>query len=439
REKFKNLLYKNKVAPNEFRIKTKSGKLVWIRTSANIIFENGEAAGIRGLAVDISAQKETELELIKAKEKAEESDRLKSAFLASMSHELRTPLNAVIGFSGLIIEETDIQQITEMGKHINESGNHLLNIIEDIFEISMLQTKKHKVINEEFSISDLLDSLKRYTIFEIEKTNKTNLNLEFLNPSPSTLLYTDKTKLNQVLINLVKNSIKFTIKGKISLSYKITDGDIEFCVNDTGIGIPEDKINIIFEQFRQVDDSLTREHGGVGLGLAICKEISKILDGNLWVESKEKEGTSFYFLLKNVVVESEIHFEKNENTTKIDFSDKTILVVEDVESNYILLKNYIAILKASVLWVKNGEESVKICNERDDIDLVLMDIRMPGMDGFEATRQIIKSKPDLKIIAQTAYALKNDEKMAMDAGCIDYIAKPIRIADFNRLIKKHLS
>lgn len=292
------------VMPVDFRVNNKFEKLVWVHISGRPIIENGKIIGSRGIGIDISKQKETESQLILAKEEAEKADRLKSAFLATMSHELRTPLNAIIGFSQIIEPTMPKEEILEMTGIINNSGNHLLSIIESMFEIAMLHSKQTKVKIEQFTLSNLHNRLKFYINSELKKAHKPQLlsNIEDLQIPKNLFLETDETKLTQLLTNLLSNAIKYSEVGIIEFGYVLHEKDITFFVKDEGIGISKEKQKIIFERFRQVDDSSTRKYGGVGLGLAICKELSELLNGELWVESELQKGSTFYFRLNNVVV-----------------------------------------------------------------------------------------------------------------------------------------
>ncbi|WP_170154418.1 PAS domain S-box protein [Mangrovibacterium diazotrophicum] len=310
----------------EFRMKdmaaVKSGKPIrhqdWIIHPAdgrNILWETikspmydseGNLIGLLGVSRDITEMKNVEQELIRAKNLAEEASRLKSAFLATMSHELRTPLNAIIGFSGLIDEEMPKEQIIELVGIVNDSGNHLLSIIEDIFEIALLQSKGANVEREEFSLLSLCDSMKYYLEAEIIKSEKGNLNFNVQEPDQDRKLrlYTDKNKVLQILSNLVSNAVKYSDEGLVSMTFRIEEQDIVFCVADQGIGIAEEKQKFIFERFRQADESHTREYGGVGLGLAICKEVAELLDSEIWVESELGEGAKFFFRMPGVVLKN---------------------------------------------------------------------------------------------------------------------------------------
>lgn len=291
------------IGPFTFRIQTKDKQLVWIRISARPVFEGGQFIGSRGVAMNVTKQKAIEAELIQAKEEAEQANHLKSAFLATMSHELRTPLNAIIGFSQLMDHTVPQKDMIEMGQIIFNSGNHLLSIIESILNLTMLQSRRVKRRTETFFLSDLQKTLQFYLESELSKHKKPQLTSQFqlLEDSQKIELTTDKTRLTQLLTNLIGNAVKYSEKGVIRYTYKVEDQDIVFCVEDEGIGIPPDKLDIIFDRFRQVDDTSTRRHGGVGLGLAICKEIAELLKGDIWVESKHRQGSSFYFRLPGVV------------------------------------------------------------------------------------------------------------------------------------------
>jgi len=267
-------------------------------------YKNVDQWGAVCVIRDISERKIAEKELIIAKERAEESDRLKSAFLATMSHELRTPLNAVIGFSSLIDETMEIPVIMEMVKIIYNSGNHLLSIIDSVFNLALLQAKVSKVYLEVFNLSDFVDSLKPYLQTKIINEKKEHINIVNHNFCTGKPVYikSDKTKLMQIMVYLFDNAIKYTEKGSVEYGCKLEDKSVIFYVKDTGIGIPKDKQSIVFERFRQVEDSITREHGGVGLGLSICLEIADLLDSKIWFESEVNSGSIFYFKLNNAIL-----------------------------------------------------------------------------------------------------------------------------------------
>lgn len=421
-------------------LRTASGEIIPILKTVIRVELNGRKCYIDSF-VDISEQKNLQSNLKDALTKSQESDHLKSAFLATMSHELRTPLNAVIGFSDLIMDGMDKESVAEMAQLIHQNGHELLKIIESIFEISMIQSKVTKVETEDIAFVDLFASVKQAINASLIKENRQSLDCIY-KPDPrlrSGEIKSDRTKLLQILSIFVNNAVKFTETGQIEYGFKLRNGSIEFFVKDTGIGIPKDKQDIIFEAFRQADDSHTRKHGGVGLGLAICKELAPLLGGELKVESEVGKGSTFCFSLPYVQVDVPIEDKADKIIPTIpDFSNNTILIAEDMESNFLFLNRLITLTKAKIIWVQNGVDAVTSVKEHPEIDLVLMDIRMPGMNGYEATKQIKFLRPELIVVAQTAYALAKDKDEALDAGCDDYIAKPIRKNDLFTIISKYL-
>ena len=376
----------------------------------------------------VISRRDFEQKLIFAKEKAEESDQLKSTFLASMSHELRTPLNAIIGFSGLVNSNSPIDKIVTWNEIIKSSGQHLLKIIESIFDVSLLQAKEAKVRLEEFPLSDLFLTLQQYVKSELRESKKTNLttSLKCVSEDGNLYLKSDKTKLIQLITNLLSNAVKYTKSGNITYGYLVEGPDITFYVSDTGIGILPEHSKVIFDVFRQIDEPGLGMQSGVGLGLAICKEIAKLLDGELWLASEKGKGSSFYFRLRDVVhsqVRKTETVEKKFQTPLL--RNETILVVEDIEFNYLLIDEILTPTLARVIWAKNGAEAVKIIVEKTHVDLILMDVKMPVMNGYDASKQILKINPNIPIIAQTAYALKGDKKKIFELGFKGYISKPI--------------
>lgn len=380
-------------------------------------------------------KKKSEEDLKIALEKAKESDRLKSAFLATMSHELRTPLNAIIGFSDIINDELSIEEVVEFNKTINSSGKHLLSIVEDLFDITLIETGEIKIVAEETNLKVLLNEVSDIINIEQKKSNKENLDIDLVIPSKgdNIILHTDASKLKQILLNLLKNALKFTNQGHIKYGFKFETINnipmLKFYVEDSGIGIPKSKHKFIFDIFRQVEDTHTRNYGGTGIGLSISKRLTEILGGEIGLISTEGKGSTFFFTIPYITTigSSTKKSLANKLTLSTDESKevRTILVVEDIESSYEYLQ---IILKKSgfkTIWAKNGEESIKCCQENSDIDLVLMDINMPIMNGFDATRALKLKMPNLPIIAQTAYAISGDREKALAVGCDDYISKPI--------------
>jgi len=409
----------------------------WSEAEENVL--NTAAISI-GMAY---VKKRTELELIKAKEHAEESDRLKSAFLATMSHELRTPLNAIIGFSGIMSKDMDPADQEEYIKIIHKSGKNLLNIIEDFFNISMIEAGEIKVEMEHFSFEKFRSHFNEVLYTEIKSMDKSNLAVHF-SPDPSLpdlYLFTDQNKLFQIFSNILKNAVKFTDLGSIEYGYTVGNGkEIIFFVKDTGIGISPVLQKTIFEKFRQADETFTRKFGGTGLGLSISKRLTELLNGNIWVESEPDHGSAFYFMIPCRDMSWQVSKGSSSGTQALEFlHNKTILLVEDEESNYLLIKTIIKHSDATLLWARNGKEALEMIDTHDEISVVLMDIKMPVMDGYEATRMSKTLRPKLPVIAMTAHALYGDEEKALQSGFDNYIPKPISKSLLFTILEQYLS
>ncbi|MBE9509500.1 MAG: response regulator [Bacteroidetes bacterium] len=400
--------------------------------------EKGNPEYLIGILEDITELKKNEKELIIAKEKAEESDRLKSAFLSTMSHEFRTPLNAILGFSELIDDNLPKDEVINFVKLINKSGQLLFETIEDILEVTDIESGKSRVPKEEFNVCLLLQDLYSEMESLLEKEKKQHLEIKYHPPADGNKItfITDKSKFKKILILLLKNAIKFTHEGYIEYGFKPEQDKIVFYVKDTGIGISEDERDIVFEKFRQVDDTHTRKYGGVGLGLTLVKKLIELLDGRIWFDSELGKGSVFYFSLPYGKPEEELAVEKKtgEKKEKKLLSDKTILIVEDENSNYLLLDKLLRLENANTIWARNGEESIEKFKENKDIDLILMDLKMPVMDGYEATRQIKQLSENLPIIALTAYTKSESIEKAKSKGFDDYLEKPIKRSElFERI------
>ncbi|MEN8899064.1 MAG: PAS domain S-box protein [Nonlabens sp.] len=420
-------------------IYTKHGKPLNVLLSSSIIQILDSKYNLT-IASDITESVKNKRELIQAKEKAEESDRLKLAFLATMSHELRTPLNHVIGFSNLIPDMTDDESIMEFSKLINQSGSNLLNIIEDIFDLAMVEQSTIKIRQQEVLIRDIYLELKNQLqeiLFESDKNESIQLDYRFDSTLATKRIITDKPKVMQVMTNIIKNAVKYTEKGRIALSLTLEQNSyLSLNIKDTGIGIPENKIDIIFDFFRQVDDSHTREYGGVGIGLAISQKIATAMGGKIKVKSVPDFGSEFSYSFPIKFSENKT-IESNKNSDIFimpDFSGSKVLIAED---DTIGLKMIINILKPSsctIIEATNGLQAVEALKANPDIDMILMDLKMPVMDGFEATSTIREDFPNLPIIALTAYSLTKDKKRAFAAGCNDIITKPVdKVITFMKL------
>ena len=398
---------------------------------------------LEGIASHIGAalmRKQVESELIKAKEKAEESDRLKSAFLANMSHEIRTPMNGILGFTELLKEPhltgEEQQQYISI---IEKSGDRMLNTINDIISISKIESGQMDVSISETNINEQIEYI--YSFFKPEVEQKgIHLSLKNTLPAQQAIIKTDTEKVYAILTNLVKNAVKFTSTGSIEIGYEKKAKYLEFFVKDTGIGIPVDRRYAIFDRFVQAQVGNRRAFQGAGLGLSISKAYVEMLGGRIWVESEEGKGSIFYFTIPcNTELEAKsitkAAVPAEENNTQI--KDLKILIAEDDEKSEMLVSITVKKFGREILKARTGTEAVEACRNNPDIDLVLMDIEMPVMDGYEATRQIRQFNQAVIIIAQTAFALAGDREKATAAGCDDYIAKPFNKNSLISLLKKY--
>jgi len=393
--------------------------------------------------ISLSIQrKRTEQDLIAAKEKAEESDRLKSTFLANMSHEIRTPMNGILGFSELLkVPHLTGEEQQEYFSMIEISGKRMLNIISDIVNISKIESGQMDSSISETNISQQIEFI--YTFFNPEAEKKGILLLiKNKLTSKESIIKTDREKIYAILTNLVGNAIKFTHDGFIEFGVKKNGDYLEFFVKDTGGGIPKNQQEIIFERFRQGNDLINRPYGGTGLGLSISKAYVEMLGGKIWLESEFGKGSTFYFTIPyNVALESKTGSTKisSEITAEHHVKNLKILIAEDDLMSVSFLSRVLKTFCREILKVGTGVEAVEACRNNPNIDLVLMDILMPVLNGYAATRQIRGFNKDVIIIAQTAYAMADDREKALESGCNDYISKPIRIDALKELIQKYFS
>ncbi len=375
--------------------------------------------------------------------KAEESDKLKSLFLANMSHEIRTPMNGIIGFSDLMTKEytTDKERIT-YASIINKSSKLLLRLISDIVDISKLEAKQVKLYYKEINLNDIIYSIYNHHIISLKEDYKKNVKIAYKTDfSDDYFIETDEIRLKQIITNLLGNAIKFTKKGHIEFGYKkISDSLLQFYVKDTGLGISEEDKKYIFTRFGQALSTNKAHFGGAGLGLSISTELVKIFGGEIWVDSIYGKGSTFYFtypLKSKLIIKN--NTEMNKDLFKLpNWDGYNLLVVDDSHTAIKLFEVMLKPTNSKLKFAYSGEGAIDIIKEHKDIDLVLMDLRMPGMNGLEATSALKSIRPELPVIAQTAYALSGDREMALSNGCDDYISKPINFEELITIINKHI-
>ncbi len=379
-------------------------------------------------------------ELIKAKEKAEESDKLKSAFLANMSHEIRTPMNGIIGFSDLFVQENITpEKRRSYANIVIESGKQLMSIVDDILDFSKIEVGQISISKQPVIVNDVITEL---FSFYSPRAKDSNISLFPYKDLPDNLsiVITDKQRLVQVLNNLLSNAFKFTNKGQISFGYVKKNDYLEFFVKDTGSGIPLNMQKAVFERFRQLENQTIQKFRGTGLGLSISQKLVQLLGGEIYLESQENIGTSFFFTLPYYTENSEIQKNDNEefSLSKPSNTQNTILIAEDEEINFMFLSEILSNSEKRILHAKNGLEAVEICKKHPEIDLVLMDVKMPEMDGLQATRIIRDFRNQLPIVIQSAFVMESDKETAFLAGATGFIAKPINKNQLLTLVNKFL-
>jgi PAS domain S-box-containing protein len=451
--------------------KTKNGNHIWIQTTITpIIGENGET--IKFIAIDsyISKRKKAEEEIKQkneeilaqrdeledhrknleklvderthelkiSKEKAEESDRLKTSFLTNMSHEIRTPMNAIVGFSTMLRDEHI--NSNERNTLISEITTHtysLLYLIDNILEIARLDTNQFIIKKERFFPNEILRTL--FDSFEeLIELNKVQFELKI--PIKEIEIFSDKYRISQIFKNLIDNAIKFTENGKIEIGYTIERNKIEFFVIDSGIGLSTDQQDHIFDRFTKIEDNKKKLYRGAGLGLAICKNIINLLNGSIWVESNPGKGAAFYFTVP-YNTEAEITDTNSQinipNKFSFDWSSKTVLIAEDEESNVNYYHMILRKTNINIINAENGKQAIEL-NKNNKVDLILMDIKMPIMDGLEATKIIKLEQPNIPIISVSAFSSKQDIELSKNAGCDNHISKPLQKAEMLNIINKYL-
>jgi len=381
------------------------------------------------------------------KEKAEESDRLKSAFLANMSHEIRSPMNTIIGFTELLARnKLPEDKRKKYLSFINTSGKSLLNLINDIICIAKIEAGVIDLQVESFPLNSLLDELKELFQAELDGNGITGVDIVFDNSTNKTenlIIHTDRERLKQIITNLFSNAMKFTKYGTIGIGFKVeVNNTLRFYVKDTGIGIKENDLEMIFGRFKQARDSSSEISNGTGLGLAISKNLVEMLGGTIGVVSEFGKGSEFYFTLpfEPGVLEHDSSVNGSNIINTISTQKKyTVLVAEDQAFNYYLIEELLSDDNLILLWAKDGQESIDIFSRHPEIDLVLMDIKMPVLDGIQAMLKIKSLNRHVPVIAQTAFAMEDEQKGFKDQGFDDYITKPFDGTSFHKKINTWLN
>lgn len=450
----------------ELKNKKKNGEYYWELASISPIRNSfGTITHFVKISENISYLKKIENDLKKAKQEAEIANNYKNHFLANMSHEIRTPINTIIGFSELIKNERlQTEKRNKYSEIIEENSQALLRLIDDIIDVAKIEANELKIKKEACSLDDMFSELEiTYSNF-LKRKQKQNLELSIQIPEEShhDVIFTDPYRLKQILNNLFLNALKYTDSGRIDVGYSIiNDNKLRFHVADTGSGIPSNRLKSIFKRFQHGDDNTTDVHGS-GIGLSISKDLANLLGGDITVKSVLNEGSIFYLTLPydkikiplvrtSATQPSAVRTNSTGRTPGIgnstssgnaqaryNFSDYTIMIAEDTPYNYEYLYSILQKTGANILWAKDGIDVLKMYNS-SKIDLILMDIQLPEINGYEATEQIRKSNKSIPIIAQTAYAMPDDKKKCLDSGCNDVLVKPIRMDEVLITLARHLN
>lgn len=425
-----NTILSGKSWSGEFTNKRKDGEIYWEKaTISPIVDQDGAITHFVAIKDDISHQKKLIQDLVIAKNKAEESNKLKSAFLSNMSHEIRTPLNSIIGFADLLIDDGNSKEHQdEFKRYIIESSDQLLSVVNDVLDMSLIETKQVTIFNETFDINTFITEVGGQFAKRVQlKGLKYNIRKPL--ESGTCQVYSDFNRLKQIVEKLFSNAIKFTEKGEITIGYDFEDEKLRIFVQDTGIGIHEDKQFHIYESFTQASNELNRTYGGLGLGLTISKKISELLGVEIKFRSVQNLGTTFYIVLPETrcqILHSPSSIEiDNEQIGIQDFPFK-IMIVEDDISNFEYLKTILERFGLEIIHVKNGDEALPSYKNNKDVKLVIMDIRLPRMDGWQATKLLKEYDPRIPIIVLTAFAQEGDMQHAKIAGADMFLTKPTR-------------
>lgn len=410
----------------EMRYMLDNGEMIWLHNNIRPTFENGQLVELHGVVTDITEKKNTELALIKAKESAEASDRLKTAFMNNISHEIRTPLNGILGFTEVLADPTlapkDKDMYTAM---LYNSSERLINTVTNFLDISLLTSGNQRVAKKEMNLNILLQQvMEKFKSLGAQKNLTLSLELPF--GQDDLMIVSDKDLLEKILTQLIDNAIKFTNRGSVTVGCRFNENELLFFVRDTGVGIHEQSRQQIFEYFMQENPASNRGYEGSGLGLTIARGFIGLLGGRIWMESEKGKGSTFYF---SIPLEQPLKSSDTKRAARLDAGKRqkqTIIIAEDDDTNFFYISILLKSDSLTLLHAHNGREAVELCQEHPETELVLMDLKMPEMDGFEATRLIKSERKDLPVIAVSAYSGSEEQQKAMEAGCDEFVTKPIK-------------
>ncbi len=422
----------------EFHNKRKDGVLFWENAIISpLIDKNGIITNFVAIKEDITERKKMIDELITAKNKAEESDRLKTAFLQNISHEIRTPMNGILGFADLLTDgNICLDEVKKYAEIIKNSGGRLLELINNMLDLSKIDSGLAPLVKTSFNLDVLMQDL--FSLFsKISRNKGVELKYNSTVDANNLIIFADQIKLNQVMSNLLNNAVKFTYSGFIEYGYCVQDNQIIFSVIDTGRGVPFEHQTRIFERFYQADISTSRDFEGAGLGLSICRGLVEMMGGKIWFESEPARGSIFNFTIP-LEIPSEQSENESQNKDSLEPSGRVILIAEDDDMSFAFLKVVLKKINIEVIRALNGGEAVEICRQRQDIRLVLMDIQMPEIDGLKATTSIKQIRPHLPVIAQATFSCGSEKDAALKVGCEDYITKPIDPRNLLKMMKKYI-
>lgn len=439
-----NLFSNTKIENNDFVAIKKDGSRFPATVYSDVIKKGVRVTGRRGIIIDSTLRQKYIESLKNETKRAITSDKHKSSFLANMSHELRTPMNSIIGFSNMLSsKEIPEDQKENFIDHIQSSSEMLLNLVDDIIDIAKIEAGQLKIKNGECSPKKLVSSLTESFEAYKNRIEKEHIELKLNLPKDDLPFRTDEFRLKQILTNLISNAVKFTEKGHVEIGLKLKGQRmLEFYVEDTGIGMSKEELKTIFDRFTRSKLSEEKKISGTGLGLAISKNLVEMLGGSMWVSSSLGTGTTFTFELPYIrLVNNNIDFEEISSTPQsYDWEKTTILIAEDDDNGFTYLTHLLEKTKAKIIRATNGKEAVEAVNfHKENIDVILMDLQMPELNGLEATRRIKKNYAEIAVIAQTAFAMEDDRTKCIEAGCDDYITKPLNAENLLAKIAQFIS